>query len=170
MVGRRAPEGFTMTERCVAPARAIAGNKHRLPQIAHSNTTGTHRHANETRFRKNLREKLGQICCLLARFVLKHKDESTTNAPSTWTSALRPSGRNTLIQAVRPPSCNGCSDVANATGDTEDDAVDDDDAPTTVAAAGCPHGAHHALFRQPFSSWRCAHAIVARCTSVSERH
>ena len=63
---------------------------------------------------------------------------------------------------MRPPSGNWCSDVASATGDVEDDAVEDDDGPDAVAAAGCPHGAHHVLFRQPLSSCRCAHAIAAR--------
>ena len=44
------------------------------PRIAHSSTTGAHRHEDKTRLRENLREKLGQIFGLLARCVLKLKE------------------------------------------------------------------------------------------------
>jgi hypothetical protein len=45
-----------------------------FPRIAHSSTTGAHRHEYKTRLRENPREELGQIFGLLARFVLKIKE------------------------------------------------------------------------------------------------
>ena len=67
---------------------------------------------------------------------------------------------------MRPPTRSCCSDVVEASGDAEDDIADDDVGLDTIAAAVCPQGAHHVLFRQPLSSCRCAHAIEVRCASV----